>query len=113
MRVPLEGIINFEKPSLDKLNAILRTIQIAVNTIEFGNTTISENIWCDFQIVTTPSAGGNFSVSHRLKRIPVGVIPIKCTDFALFKTVAGSAHDSSKVYLNSNVTGASATLLII
>lgn len=113
MKVANENIAGFDKFNLDKLNRILRQIQNAINLIEFGDGNISENIWCDFQTIVTPAGGGNFSVSHNLKRVPIGVIPIKCTDFGLFKTVAGSAHDSSKVYLNSNVSGASATLLII
>jgi hypothetical protein len=119
MKVPVNVLLGFDKSSLDKLNKILLTLTSAINCIEFGDGTTSENMLCAFAHVLTPSTAVPFSAVHTLGRTPIGVIPISINtnsgvdSYCDFSVVAGSAHDSTKIYLNASATGTSATLIVI
>ncbi len=113
MKVPLEFLTKFDEGNLKKLNQLLLKLESAINTIEFGDGTTSENILCAFVSVITPNTAVPFSTSHTLGRTPIGVIPISKTIACDFSTVVGSAHDSTKIYLNASATGASATLIVL
>ncbi len=119
MKVPLEFLTKFDEDNLRKLNQLLLKIESAINTIEFGDGTTSENILCVFVHVLTPEFSSSFSAVHTLGRVPVGVIPIMIDtnsgvdEYCNFSTTPGSAHTSTTIYLNASATGTSATFLII
>ncbi len=122
MKVPLEFLTKFDEDNLRKLNQLFLRIESAINAIEFGDGTTSENILCAFVKVVTANAASPiaFSVAHALGRTPIGVIPISVNlgtggvdNFCDFSAIPGSAHDATKIYLNASASGASATFIVI
>ena len=114
MRIAAGYIPSFDESQLPILNTLLFRIVQALNNIEFGNGVSNENVWCDFQTVTTPGTSGTpFYQAHNLTRKPIGVIPIWQNNAGIFYAVSGSAHTASDIYLQCSTASCSAVLLII
>ncbi len=100
------------KDDLYGINDILTELQNAVNAVEFWSSIGHENIICDVISSTTPSAGGAFSLTHTIGKTPSIVIPFDISDYCRFKTVAGSAHDSSKIYLEADTNSVTFKVIV-
>ena len=117
MKIPVYQLSDLSSgDGLKNLNNIIMRLTHAINSIEFGNTTSNENVWCDF-ITVDQSAGANVtcSAAHGLNRKPTGTIVVWQNKAAiLYKpTNTTSADTSTQVFFTFNTASTSAVLLLI
>ncbi len=107
---PINTAIEEVNTAIIKLNEILRTLGIAVNTIEFGNTTDSENIYCNFITAQFGVAGVELTAAHGLRKVPVAMVGQKLDRAGTI--YFSSAATSANIFLKSDATSMSGVLII-
>ena len=117
MKIPVYQLADLSSgDGLKNLNNIIMRLTHAVNSIEFGNTTSNENIWCDFITVDQSAASAVVcSAAHGLNRKPTGTIVVWQNKAAvLYKpTSPTSADTSTQVFFQFDTASTSAVLLLI
>lgn len=107
---PINMVVEEVNKSITKLNEILRTLGVAINTVEFGTTSTVENVYCDFLTVQFGVAGTELTAAHGLNKIPSVIIGQKLdrAGTIYFSSNATSAN----IYLKSDATNMSGVLII-
>ncbi len=114
MRISSDSISSFSEDQVPHFNSILFSIIQALNSLEFGNGTTPENMWCVFATITTPtSADTSFTIAHTLGKVPIGFIPIKMDRACSLYTSPASAWTSSNICLKCNTASASGVIILI
>jgi hypothetical protein len=96
--------------SFQKANEILRLMSIGINTVEFGNGTTTENVYCEYLAVQFSTAGTELTGTHTLGRTPTTIVGRKLNmagDIYFSKAATTTA-----IYLKSDTDSLSGTLII-
>ncbi len=107
---PINKAIEEVNTAIIKLNEIIRTLGVAINTVEFGNTTDSENIYCSFLTIQFGTAGTELTAAHGLGKIPVAIVGQKLDRAG--HIYFSSAATSANIYLTSDTNSLSGVLII-
>jgi hypothetical protein len=107
---PINKAIEEVNTAILKLNEILRVLGVAINTIEFGNTTNTENVYCSFLTFQFGIAGVELTAAHGLGRTPVAIIGQKLDRAG--DIYFSSAATSANIYLKSDTTSLSGVLIL-
>lgn len=96
--------------SLQKVNEILRLMSTGINTIEFGDGTTEENIYCDYVSVEFGQAGVELTGTHSLNRVPTAIVGIKLDrPGAIYFSKAAT---TSSIYLKSDTDSLSGVIIV-
>jgi len=97
--------------ALFRLNEILRLLGIAINTVEFGSISSTENVYCDMISVEFGVAGTELSAVHALVKVPTAIIGNKLDQPGM--VYFSSTPTTGAVYLKSDTDNLSGTLVLI
>jgi hypothetical protein len=110
MKLPVYQMSSLSADQLPNLNNIITRLTHAINSIEFGDTSSNENVWCEFVTVNAVSAANAVcSAAHTLNRVPAGTIVVwQDTPANMYKpTAVASADTSTAVFFAFNASGTS------
>jgi len=96
--------------SFNKANEILRLLSIGINTIEFGDGTTPENVYCSYENVEFETAGTELDVEHGLGKVPTSIIGKKLDKPG--EIYFSQAATSTNLYLKSDTDSLSGTIVI-
>jgi hypothetical protein len=96
---------------ISRLNEILRFLTTAVNTVEFGDGTSGENVFCNWVAVQFGTAGVELTATHSLAKEPRAIIGsrLNLPGAIYFSTTPTSAS----LYLKSDTDSLSGTIVVV